>query len=101
MRGGAGEREDSGMTQELVTGLGREALWMTILVSGPILILGLVTGLLVGIFQATTQINEQTLAFVPKIVVVLVGALVFGPWMMGTMLDFTRRLLTDLPNLVR
>ncbi len=89
------------MTQELVAGLGREALWITLLVSAPILVLGLVTGLLVGIFQATTQINEQTLAFVPKIIVVIVGALVFGPWMMGTMLDFTRRLLTDLPAMIR
>lgn len=89
------------MTQELVTGLGREALWMTLLVGAPILILGLVVGLLVGVFQAATQINEMTLAYVPKIIAVFLGALVFGPWMMGLMLDFTGRLLTNLPNFIR
>lgn len=73
----------------------------TLLVSGPILILGLVTGLIIGLFQATTQINEQTLAYVPKIVVVMAGALFFGPWMMGTMVSFTNGLFANLHTWIR
>lgn len=89
------------LTEEMVLGLARQALVTALLVSSPILILGLVTGLLIGIFQATTQIHEQTLAFVPKIVVVMVGSLLLGPWMLVKLLDFTSGLLNILPQLVR
>ena len=66
--------------------LAREALVTVLLVSGPILGLGLLVGLLVSIFQATTQIQEQTLTFIPKIVVVLISIIIFGPWMLRVML---------------
>lgn len=89
------------MTEELVAGLARQALYTTLLVSGPILLVGLVAGLVIGIFQATTQINDQTLAYVPKIVVTIVAALLLGPWMLRMMMDFTIRLLGDLPSWVR
>lgn len=84
-----------------MAGLARQALYTTLLVSGPILLVGLVAGLVIGIFQATTQINDQTLAYVPKIVVTIVAALLLGPWMLRMMMDFTIRLLGDLPSWVR
>lgn len=64
------------------------------------LVIGLVVGLLVSIFQATTQIQEQTLAFIPKIVAVFVAILVFGPWMLNTMVDFTTHLLGNLASYI-
>ncbi|MGB9825793.1 MAG: flagellar biosynthesis protein FliQ, partial [Desulfofundulus sp.] len=70
------------MSEELVISLGRDALLTTLLVVGPLLGLSLVVGLIVSIFQATTQIQDQTLAFVPKILAVLIGLVVFGPWML-------------------
>lgn len=89
------------MTEEYVMALGRDALVTTLLVGAPVLGLSLVVGLLVSIFQATTQLNEATLSFVPKILAVLLAILVFGPWMMTVMLQFTSRIFTSLPTLVR
>lgn len=85
----------------MVISLGREALVTVLLVAGPILSLALLAGLVVSLFQATTQINEQTLSFVPKIVAVLVAALLFGPWMYATLLDFTHGLFALIPQLGR
>lgn len=77
------------MSSEFVLSLAEKGIYTTLLVSGPLLILALVIGLLVSIFQATTQIQEQTLAFIPKIVAVLVGVVFFGPWMLTKMVEFT------------
>lgn len=85
------------MTEEVVAGLAQQALYTALLVSGPILLLGLVAGLVIGVFQAATQINDQTLAYVPKIVVTLLATLFLGPWMLRLMADFTARLLGNLP----
>jgi flagellar biosynthetic protein FliQ len=82
----------------MILSLGRQALMTVLLVSAPILILGLLTGLIVSIFQATTQINEQTLTFIPKIVVVLAAIVLFGPWMGRTMLDFATQIFTIIPR---
>ncbi|MCL5676673.1 MAG: flagellar biosynthesis protein FliQ [Firmicutes bacterium] len=89
------------MTEEFVMALGRDALTTVLLVAAPVLGLSLVVGLLVSIFQATTQLNEATLSFVPKIVAVLLAVVIFGPWMMTVMLQFTSRIFTSLPTLVR
>lgn len=89
------------MSEEFVMGVGREALMTVLLVAAPILGLGLLAGLLVSVFQATTQINEQTLTFIPKILLVLVAILVFGPWMSNTLLTFTRDLYATIPDLMR
>lgn len=89
------------MTEEFVMALGRDALTTVLLVAAPILGLSLVVGLLVSIFQATTQLNEATLSFVPKILAVLLAVVIFGPWMMTVMLQFTNRIFTSLPTLVR
>ncbi len=85
------------MSYELVIFLGREALQTILLVTAPVLGLGLLTGLLVSIFQATTQIQEQTLAFIPKIVVVLVSIVVFGPWILRVLVDFVETLYNNIP----
>lgn len=88
------------MTEGTVIYLAREALTTALLVAGPMLGFGLVVGLLVSILQAATQIQEQTLAFVPKIVAILVAALAFGPWMLRVLVDFTRNLLENMNALV-
>ena len=74
---------------------------MVLLVAAPVLGLSMLVGLLVSLFQATTQINEQTLAFVPKIVAVLAAALLFGPWMMSTLVNYASRMLAMLPEVIR
>ncbi len=89
------------MTGDLAIQLGRDALMMVMLISAPMLGLGLLVGLAVSIFQATTQIQEQTLAFIPKIIAVFVAVLVFGPWMLAMIVDYTRELFIRLPYLIR
>ncbi|HAI20829.1 MAG TPA: flagellar biosynthetic protein FliQ [Clostridiales bacterium UBA8153] len=88
------------MSQELVVTIGREALVTVLLLAAPALGLSLATGLIVSIFQATTQIHEQTLVFVPKIVAVLVAIGIFGEWMLTQLLEYTRRLYAVLPTLL-
>ncbi|BCV24938.1 MAG TPA: flagellar biosynthesis protein FliQ [Firmicutes bacterium] len=89
------------MSEELVISLGRDALLTALLVAGPLLGLSLLVGLVVSIFQATTQIQDQTLAFVPKIVAVLIGIVVFGPWMLQVLTQFTLHLFAALPTYLR
>lgn len=89
------------MNEAMILAIGRQALVTTLLIAGPMLGLGLVAGLVVSLFQATTQLNDQTLAFIPKILVVMVSVLVFGPWMLRTMLDFTDRIFALVPAVVR
>jgi len=89
------------VTETEVISLGRDALLTVLLVAGPMIGLGLVVGLIVSIFQATTQIQEQTLSFVPKIVAVLVAGIVFGPWMLRTLVTFSERLIAQAHQFVR
>ncbi|PAV30014.1 flagellar biosynthetic protein FliQ [Virgibacillus profundi] len=88
------------MSSEFVLSLAEKGIYTVLLVSGPLLILALAVGLLVSIFQATTQIQEQTLAFIPKIVAVLVGLIFFGPWMLTKMIEFTTDLFQNLNQFV-
>ncbi|MHA6251282.1 flagellar biosynthesis protein FliQ [Oceanobacillus sp. CAU 1775] len=88
------------MSSELVLTLAEQGIFTILLVTGPLLLLALGVGLLVSIFQATTQIQEQTLAFIPKIVAVLIGLIFFGPWMLTTMVEFTSNLFQNLNNFV-
>ena len=85
------------MTPESVMTLGRDAMGITLMIAAPILLTVLVIGLLVSIFQAATQINEQTLSFIPKLVGVFVALLFAGPWMLGTMVDYMRLVFTSIP----
>jgi flagellar biosynthetic protein FliQ len=89
------------MSNDLAIQIGRDALVMVMLVSAPMLGLGLLVGILVSIFQAITQIQEQTLSFVPKIVAVFVAVLLFGPWMLSLMVGYTRELFIQLPMMIR
>lgn len=84
------------MTGEMVITIAERAIWVILLASGPLLIVALVTGLTVSIFQATTQIQEQTLAFVPKIIAVLVGIIFFGPWMLSRVTAFAADIFENL-----
>jgi flagellar biosynthetic protein FliQ len=77
------------LNSEFVLSIAEQGVYATLLIAGPLLVLALAVGLLVSIFQATTQIQEQTLAFIPKIVAVFVALVIFGPWMLSRMLSFT------------
>ncbi|RED66041.1 flagellar biosynthesis protein FliQ [Cohnella lupini] len=88
------------MSSEFIIGLAGQALYTVLKVSAPMLGIGLIVGLLVSIFQATTQIQEQTLAFVPKIIAVFLALLIFGPWILNVMVDFTTQLLGNLSNYI-
>lgn len=88
------------MSNEFVLTLAEKGIYTILLVTGPLLILALAIGLLVSIFQATTQIQEQTLAFIPKIVAVFVGLIFFGPWMLTKMVEFTADLYQNLNQFV-
>ncbi len=88
------------MTPEMVTTIGQQALWVTMLIAAPLLLSALAVGLLIGMFQAATQINEMTLSFIPKLLV-LVGALVVaGPWMLSVIVNYTRQLIEQIPTLI-
>ena len=88
------------MTQDFVVGLARHAIELTLIISLPMLGLGLIVGLAVSIFQAVTQIQEMTLTFVPKIVAVLLALLFSFPWIMHKLVDFTANLIKQIPALV-
>lgn len=88
------------MYEDIVLGIAREALLTVILVSAPVMGAALITGLVISILQATTQIQEMTLVFVPKIVVVFLVVLIFGPWMLNLLVAFTHDLIAAIPQMV-
>lgn len=89
------------MNQELVIGVARQAIQVTLLVSLPLLCIGLVVGVVVSLVQAATQIQEMTLTFVPKIVSIFVGLLLLLPWIMSQLMSFTTEIFNNIPNYVR
>jgi len=86
------------MTQDTVMQLASQALWVTTLLAGPLLLSALGIGLIVGMFQAATQINEMTLSFIPKLGILIVALLIFGPWMLSLLVDFTQTLISEIPH---
>jgi flagellar biosynthetic protein FliQ len=88
------------MTPESIVTIGQQALLVLLMVSAPMLLASLAVGLVVSIFQAATQINEMTLSFIPKLVAVFVTMVVAGPWIMSTLIDYIRRLFTQIPGLI-
>lgn len=88
------------MNSHFVIGVAEQGIMTVLAVSLPLLLLALVVGLLVSIFQATTQIQEQTLAFIPKIVAVLAGLVFFGPWMLSRIVDYTFQIFNNLYKFV-
>jgi flagellar biosynthetic protein FliQ len=89
------------MTPQYVITVGREAIYIMLLVSGPMLLAGLVVGIGISILQAVTQIHEVTLTFIPKIIAVTGALILTLPWIMQLVIDFMTRLLMDIPNLAR
>lgn len=89
------------MGLDTIVKIAREALIQILLISAPMLGIGLLVGLLVSIFQATTSIQEQTLTFVPKIIAIFLSIIFFGNWMLANLLEFTRRLFGMIPLLTR
>ena len=89
------------MTAEFVTGFFFEAIKLSILLAAPVLLFGLVAGVLVSMFQAATQINEMTLVFIPKMIAVAVAMLIFFPWMLQMIVTFTEKLITNIPMYIR
>jgi flagellar biosynthetic protein FliQ len=88
------------MTPELIMTIGQRALEMTMLLAAPLLLAALAIGLLVGVFQAATQINEMTLSFIPKLVGMAGTLVVAGPWMLKTIVSYTRELFESIPGLI-
>nr|WP_314544442.1 flagellar biosynthesis protein FliQ [uncultured Massilia sp.] len=88
------------MTPESVIQMGRTAMEVCLMVSAPLLLVALIIGLIVSIFQAATQINEQTLSFIPKLVGIFVALVVAGPWMIGVMTDYMRTIFTGIPGMI-
>ena len=86
------------MTPQMVLTFGREALTLLLMISLPVLLTVLAVGLVVSIFQAVTQINENTLSFVPKLVAAVLVFAIAGPWMFSTVVDFIRRTIENIPN---
>ncbi|MFC0253132.1 flagellar biosynthesis protein FliQ [Massilia consociata] len=88
------------MTPETVMTMGRTAMEVTLMVAAPMLLVALIIGLVISIFQAATQINEATLSFIPKLVGIFIALVVAGPWMLSTMLDYMRQVFTSIPGLI-
>ncbi len=89
------------MTADFVVGFGKEALQLTLMLSLPLLLTGMVIGLLVSIFQAATQIQEMTLIFVPKILAVMTALIFFAPWLLEILTSYTTRLYMNIPIYLR
>ncbi|MFZ9129985.1 MAG: flagellar biosynthesis protein FliQ [Pseudomonadales bacterium] len=88
------------MTPEVVMELGQQTLLMVALLAGPLLIAALAVGLLIGIFQAATQIQEMTLSFIPKLAALAIALVIGGPWMLRSIVEFTTELFRQIPTLV-
>lgn len=89
------------MDKSTLVALGVQTFKITLLLSLPMLLAGLIAGLVISIFQATTQINEMTLSFVPKIILVVVILIFLMPWMTTTMIDFTENILNQIPTFIK
>lgn len=88
------------MTPESVMVLGHDAMQIALALAAPLLLAALVSGLLISLLQAATQINEQTLSFIPKILSVVATIVVAGPWMLNLILDYMRTLFSNLPYMI-
>ena len=88
------------MTPESVMTLGQKAMEVTLIVSAPLLLVALATGLIVSIFQAATQINEMTLSFIPKLLAMAAVLAITGPWMIRMLVEYTRGLIESIPGMV-
>jgi flagellar biosynthesis protein FliQ len=88
------------MNPDTVMSVGSRALEITLMLAAPLLLVALITGLIVGAFQAATQINEQTLSFIPKLIAMAVALVIAGPWMLKVLVSYTRELFESIPGLI-
>ncbi len=88
------------MTADAVIDMSQQTLYLIALIASPMLLSALAIGLLIGMFQAATSINEQTLSFIPKLAILLVSILIAGPWMLELLVSFTRRLYLNIPSMI-
>ncbi len=88
------------MGLDFIADISQQGVKVALLLAAPMLIGGLLIGILVSLFQAVTQINEQTLSFIPKIVVIIGALVIFAPWMSDTITTFTRELIINIPNVI-
>jgi flagellar biosynthetic protein FliQ len=88
------------MNPDTVMSLGSRALEITLMLAAPLLLVALITGLIVGAFQAATQINEQTLSFIPKLIAMALALVIAGPWMLKVLVSYTRELFESIPGLI-
>lgn len=87
------------MTSEIVMTMTYSALRVALILAGPLLLVTLIVGLVISIFQAATQVNEMTLSFIPKLLAVGIAVVILGPWLISTMVDYMQSLFTQLPNM--
>ena len=88
------------MTEEVVLQVGREALFLIVYLAAPLLLSALLAGLVIGVFQAATQIQEQTLSFIPKLGALVVALMILGPWLLKMLLTFTQNLFMSIPGMI-
>ncbi len=88
------------MSPEQAMSIGRQAMEITLMIAAPLLLVALVTGLLISIFQAATQINEMTLSFIPKLLAIFITLVLAGPWILQVMMDYIERLYTSIPWII-
>ncbi|MCE0489568.1 flagellar biosynthesis protein FliQ [Pantoea sp. Mb-10] len=88
------------MTPESVMVIGQDAMRIALMLAAPMLLVALISGLIISILQAATQVNEQTLAFIPKVLAVAATGVIAGPWMLNLILDYMRTLFTNLPYII-
>jgi len=88
------------MSPDTVMDVGREAMYLTMMLAAPLLLSALAVGLLIGVFQAATQIQEMTLSFIPKLMVLVFALLTAGPWMLRMLVEFTLRLFSEIPGML-
>lgn len=88
------------MSPEQAMSIGRQAMEITLMIAAPLLLVALVTGLLISIFQAATQINEMTLSFIPKLLAIFITLVLAGPWILQVMTDYIERLYTSIPWII-
>jgi flagellar biosynthetic protein FliQ len=89
------------VTDAYIIGLGRQTMTLALELCAPLLVLGLAAGLVISIFQAATQIQEMTLSFLPKVLAMAAGVVLFGPWMLTRLMEFTTQIFNEMPKLVK
>ena len=88
------------MTPESVLDITQTAMWTAVIVAGPMLVTALVVGLIIGMFQAATQINEMTLSFIPKLFTLFITLVIAGPWLLTTLINYTQNLILSIPSVI-